>query len=631
MRILNHLEEVKGIFQRSKMQYLVVLLTFLILIARMFWLQIYQGSTFYRRSKNNFILSEKVDAPRGDILAADGSLLATTEAAFRISVVPIFFTSRASRRGTFNMENVRRIASILHLSLKKRDALERYLSHCYGRCKYAPIAVKDELSKSDLLKVVGYLSGMPGVIISSSYRRLYPQGETAAHLTGYIAKINRRERERHPEYTVDSYIGKTGLEKEYESDLRGIRGTTFHVIDSMGRKIELAGIADQELPKPIPSVKGATLQTSIMLPLQKEAMAFFKENSGAIVVMEIHTGRILALASGPSFDPNLLSRRVLPVTVWQQYSLSILHPLINKVVSSTYYPGSTFKVIPAMAGLYYRLITPQKEFLCLGCLMFGRETKCCWNRGGHGFVNLRKSLKESCDIYYYYLSQEIGLNRLASFARLFGVGELTGIDLPSEESGVLPDRQWFRYNHPGQHLNAGYVMNMAIGQGDIRMTPLQLASVYAALAAHGTVMRPKLVDAVHFSSGNVRKVHPEVIRVLDMPDKVYSTILKDLWAVANEPGGTAFYHADHTIPDAAGKTGTSQIMANAERNRIDYTDDERRILTRDDALFAAVFPYKHPEIVAVAVVEHGGHGGSAAAPVVYRLLRLWYLQQRNIP
>jgi penicillin-binding protein 2 len=389
----------------------------------------------------------------------------------------------------------------------------------------------------------------------------------------------------------------------------------------------MPGVTDQELPDAISSIKGATVKTSIMTSLQDEAAEFLNNHSGAIVVMEIETGRVLALASGPSYDPNLLSRQILPAMIWNQYSQSILRPLINKATSSTFFPGSTFKIIPAMAGLHYNVITPQKEYLCLGCLLFGHETKCCWNRGGHGWVNLRQSLKESCDIYYYYLSKELGLDRLTSFAELFNVGHITGIDIPFEERGVLPNRSWFHFNHPGQHLHSGYVMNTAIGQGDIRMTPLQIASLYSAIANNGVIMKPKLVDSVVESTGEIRTIKSEVNRVLQISPTIYKTIMKALWAAANEAGGTAYYYADRTIPDAVGKTGTSQVIANIARRRIDYTEDEKRILTKDDVLFVALFPYKNPKIVAVAVVAHGGHGGAAAAPIIYRLLRLWHLEQ----
>ena len=252
--------------------------------------------------------------------------------------------------------------------------------------------------------------------------------------------------------------------------------------------------------------------------------------------------------------------------------------------------------------------------------------KCCWNRGGHAFVNLYHSLKESCDIYYYYLSQELGIDRMTRFAALFGVGTSTGIDLPGEESGILPTRSWFAMNYPGMRINNGMIMNMSIGQGDIRMTPLQIAVAYAAFANGGIIVKPKIVDEIVHEDGSVSEIENEVVRVLNIKPQHFRDVSKALWSVTNEPGGTAFHHADHTIPDAAGKTGTSQVISNAERRNIDHTEDERKFLTQDDALFAAFFPYKDPEIVAVAVVESGAHGGSTAAPIVYKVLKSYHLK-----
>jgi len=243
-------------------------------------------------------------------------------------------------------------------------------------------------------------------------------------------------------------------------------------------------------------------------------------------------------------------------------------------------------------------------------------------------MNLYHSLKESCDIYYYYLSQELGLDRMTRFASLFGVGTATGIDLPGEENGILPTRSWFAMNYPGMRINNGMLMNMSIGQGDIRMTPLQIAVAYAAFANGGVIVKPKIVDEIIHEDGSVTEIENEVVRVLNIKQKHFSDVNKSLWSVTNEPGGTAFHHADHTIPDAAGKTGTSQVVSNAERRSVDQTEDEKKFLMQDDALFAAFFPYKNPEVVAVAVVESGAHGGSTAAPIVYKLLKSYYLKAK---
>ncbi len=619
MRILNQPKEVQHIFSRSKRILIVVFISFLILLARMAYLQIYKGDELYIQSKNNFILSEKILPARGDIVSADGKMLATTLPAFKISIIPVFFSSRDMIH-----DQVGRVASLLNFSLREKHNFEKKLTRCHGSCRYVPMTLKDEISKKNILKVASYFSNFPGIIISSSYKRSYPFGEKACHITGYISKISEREKKKNKNFDPESFVGKTGLEKYYEKELHGTYGKIYHVIDHMGRKIEPNKVIEKQLPKNKPSVKGATIKTTILSYLQEEAFDAFNNQSGAIVVIEIKTGNVLALYSSPGFDPNLLSGKVIKPAIWNQYSKSILNPLYNKAISSSFYPGSTFKVIPAMAGLFYKKITPKTEFLCEGCLSFGKETKCCWNRHGHGWVNLRKSLKESCDIYYYLLSQKLGIDDLTTFAKLFNIGRLSGIDLPSEDKGILPTPQWFKMNYPGKRISSGYVMNLAIGQGDLRMTPLQLAMVYAGIANNGIIMQPKIAKEIDFSDGKKRIIKDTVLRKLDVNPKIFKSIMSALWAVVNEPGGTAFYHADRTIPQAAGKTGTSQIISKHLRRKIDRTDEEKLFLTKDDALFAAIFPYKNPEIAAVAIVEHGGHGGSTAAPIVFRVLKAYY-------
>lgn len=619
MRILNQTEEVKNIYSKSRILIYFICALFTVLLIRIGYLQIIKGEELFQKSRSNFILPEKIFPARGDIFTDDGKILATTVPAFKISVIPFFFYDKDNLQ-----EQVSRLGSILSLNAEQEMQIETNLMGCKGRCRYLPFSIKEEIPKDDILSLSGYLSTIPGIIISSSYKRIYPLGEKTAHITGYVSRINKYEIEEFQEYDAESFTGKTGIEKGYERELHGTYGENFHIIDYMGRKIDMTKLMNSQLPPYKPSAKGFSVKTTILSYLQEEAMKAFGDSSGAAIVMEIKTGNILAMYSSPSFDPNLLARNKIPTTLWMEYSESILHPLINKGIKSTYYPGSTFKALPAMAGLYYKLVKPKSTFLCTGCLVFGSETKCCWNKWGHGYVSLRTSLKESCDIFYYYLSEELGIQKLTEFAGLFNVGRETGIDIPGEERGILPTKEWFMQNHPGQSLNKGYIMNLAIGQGDLRMTPLQLAVMYAAIANNGIIMKPKLGKYLIDGSGKTQAVEDEVIRVLDVDKKIFSQIQEALWAVVNEPGGTAYNFADHTIPEAAGKTGTSQIISNVQKKKIDFTEDEKQLLTEDDALFVAMFPYKNPEIVAVAVLEHGGHGGSDAAPIVYKLLKAYY-------
>jgi penicillin-binding protein 2 len=622
MKILDQNQEVKNIIQKTKVLKYVIFLSFVFLSSRLFYLQIVKGEDYKKRSKSNFTLTEKIFPPRGDILSSDGKLLATTQPSYKISVVPLFFSKNENLS-----EQVDRLSSVLELSYNEKERFFNRISACRGSCKYMPLLTKDEIPRDNIVKLSSYLTNFPGVIISSSYKRVYPFKEKTAHITGYVSKINSNELLQYEQYDPEDFIGKTGIEKNFQSYLHGQYGEISHVIDHIGRKIEIPENVKVEFPKDIKAKKGGTVISTIKTYLHETAHEAFGNYSGSAVVLEVHTGKILALYSSPSFDPNLLSRKRIPARIWNEYSQSILRPLTNKAIQQTYYPGSTFKSISALASLHYNIVTPEKTFFCAGCLIMGNETKCCWNRGGHHYVSLRKAIKESCDIYFYHLANDLDIEKLTHFASLFQLGKPTGIQLPGEVSGVLPNREWFTVNHPSIRITKGVVMNIAIGQGDLRTTPLQLAVMYAALANNGLVLRPRIVEKIISDNGEKTEIPTEVIRVLDIDSKHFHAVNRALYSVANESGGTAFYSADRTIPFSAGKTGTSQIISLASRKRIDPADDERLNMTLDDALYTAFFPYENPEIAVVVVVENGEHGGSVAAPIAYKLMKSYYLKK----
>ncbi len=622
MKILDQNQEVKNIILKTRVLKYVIFISFVVLFSRLFYLQIIKGEHYSRRSRVNFTLTERIPPPRGDIVSSDGKLIATTLPSYKISVIPLFF----SRPETLS-EQVDRFASVLDISSSEKTRLHKSLSECRGSCRYRAMLAKDEISREKIVRLSSYLTNFPGVIISSSYKRYYPYKDKAAHITGYISKISPSEIEDFSQYDPENFIGRTGIERSYQKYLHGDYGEMSHIIDHIGRKIEMPEATMGEFPEHTKAKKGATVVSTIKTYLQETAAAAFGDYSGSAVVIEVNTGKVLALYSNPSFDPNLLSKNRIPARIWNEYSQSILRPLTNKAIQQTYFPGSTYKAVSALAGLHYGAVTPERTFFCAGCLLLGNETKCCWNRGGHHYVNLKKAIKESCDIYFYHMVNDLDIEKLTHFSRLFQLGRVTGIDLPGEVGGIIPDREWFRVNHPGTRLTKGVVMNISIGQGDLRTTPLQLASLYASLANNGVVYRPRIVEKIITNEGETIKIPSEVIRVLDIEQKHLSAINRALYSVANEPGGTAFFHADRTIPLSAGKTGTSQIISLASRKRIDPADDERLNMTRDDALYTAFFPYENPEIAVAVVVENGEHGGSVAAPIAYKLMRSYHLRK----
>ncbi|HQB10334.1 MAG TPA: hypothetical protein PLW37_10725, partial [bacterium] len=304
MRILKQSEEVKSIYERTRLLLYVILFSFIILIGRVFYLQVIKGDELIEKSRDNFILSEKIFPARGEIFSLDGKVLATTEPSFRISVVPVFFLKPERKE-----EQIDRISTVLELSKNEKQRFSNQIMNCYGRCRYIPMLIKDEITKDKILSYSGYLTNFPGIIISSTYKRVYPFREKTSHITGYVSKINQNEAKVLTDYDLDDFTGKTGLEKSYEEYLHGRYGETFHIIDHMGRKIEVPENIDSSIPPAKYAVKGNSIKTTILSYLQETAASALGEMSGAVVVMEISSGRILGMYSNPSFDSNLLSRK----------------------------------------------------------------------------------------------------------------------------------------------------------------------------------------------------------------------------------------------------------------------------------------------------------------------------------
>ena len=392
MRILNQADEVKNIFRKTRPLLYVIFLSFVALLVRVFVLQVVHGDEFYGRSRDNFILNEKIFPARGEILFADGKLMASTEPSFKISIVPIFFSKDEPIE-----EQVDRLSSLIELSKNEKKRLLSKLEGCTGRCKYNPILVKDEIPKKKIFSYSGYLTNFVGTIISSSYRRVYPYGEITAHLTGYVSKINQSELETYPNYDPEDFTGKTGLEKWYENELHGGYGETYHIIDYLGRKIELPENIAGAIPDTKQATKGNSVKTTVLSYLQETAASALGELSGAVVVMEVKTGRILALYSGPSYDTNLFSRKRIPEKIWREYSQSILHPLINKVIRQTYFPGSTFKMVNGLIALQSGSIIPATQFHCSG--PGSTPIKCTHHHGSP--VSLLGAIEQSCNPYFW--------------------------------------------------------------------------------------------------------------------------------------------------------------------------------------------------------------------------------------
>jgi penicillin-binding protein 2 len=440
--------------------------------------------------------------------------------------------------------------------------------------------------------------------------REYKNSQLAAHLLGYIGEVSEKELDStsFEEYNPGDYIGKNGIERALEKELHGEDGGRQLEVDARGRVL-------RTISESYPTV-GNSVVLTIDAAVQKKAERAFGDLAGAAVVMNVTNGEILAFVSNPGFDPSLFSGK-MPADVWQGYLDDKRHPLENKSLSGQYPPGSTFKMITAMSGLQNNIINETTTINCNGSYELGTSTFKCWNKHGHGTTNLRKSLRESCDVFYYHLGEKLGVDKIAATAQIFKLGAPLGVELLGEKSGLIPTAEW-KLKRFGKRWFHGETLSVAIGQGAVLLTPVQLASMTATIANEGTIYRPHLVKRIVDADGKtVRETRTEVIGTAAFAKESYRLVKQGMLAVVNEPGGTGAAARQYDVK-VAGKTGTSQVV------KLRDSKMGTPYQFRDHALFVAFAPFEKPEIAVAVVVEHGEHGGSAAAPIVSRILRAYF-------
>jgi penicillin-binding protein 2 len=448
----------------------------------------------------------------------------------------------------------------------------------------------------------------PGLLVEVEPRRSYPHGTLASHVLGYVGQINPSELKARAElgYRMGDHIGKQGIEKELDAELRGRDGFQQLEVDSLGRVVKVLSS--------IPPVPGNAVTLTLDLALQQAAEEALAGVSGAVVAIDPRDGGVLAAASSPPIDPNRFSHG-LSQEEWSGLSNDPLHPLQNRVAQAQYPPGSVFKIVTAIAALESGAITPETSYFCGGALRYGNRDFRCWKRGGHGQVALHRALVESCDVYFYQVGLKSGIEEIARVAREFGLGKPTGLELGSEASGLIPDDAWKRRARK-EPWYSGETLSAAIGQGYDLVTPIQAALLAATVANGGTVHRPHLLRRIVDASGTtVRYGGGAAGRTLRLAPATLAAVREGLWGVVNEPGGTG---AAVRVPglSIAGKTGTAQVvgMPRGERRAASGAD------YRDHAWFVCYAPSGDGQVAIAVIVEHGGHGGSASAPIARRLL-----------
>ena len=572
-----------------------------LLFLRLWFLQVVYGTNYRELSENNRIRTQKVKAPRGFILDSNGRILASNRPSFDISLVP---------QDTRDLDLV--LERLSELLKEDVSLLKERVEQSRGRPPFQPVKLQTDVTREILGLVLTHKLDLPGVVVESTPVRSYPYGSLASHVLGHMGEISQKELTsfKDPErYQIGSFVGKSGVEGKKEKDLTGKTGGYQAEVNAVGYKINIMGRID-----PIP---GHDVILTINAELQKTAEESLGEKAGAIVAVDPRNGRILTMASSPTFDPNLFSLGI-STSNWEALINNPEHPLMNRCIQGMHPPGSTYKLVTAAAALEEGLVTNETSFYCSGIYKLGNRSYRCWKRPGHGEVSLMKGIVESCDVYFYHLGSLLGPDLLADYAKGFGLGTPTGISLQNEKGGLIPTSSWYqkRYGIPWQ---AGESLSIAIGQGSNLVTPLQLVMVYAAMANGGTLYEPHCIERVVSVEGELKEYTSSKTRGRIPISEANKILLKEcLWGVVNTPTGTGTLAA---IPqrDVSGKTGTAQVVSFTKRKEGTGKDT-----FSDHAWFAAYAPGDEARIAVVVFVEHGGHGGSAAAPIAHTVISRFF-------
>ncbi len=585
--------------QKLRVTFWIVTCCVCILTMRLWYLQVIKGEELKRRSENNRVRIVEVKPMRGMILDARGQVLAANQPSFDVALVP--GNARNVKSTLDLMENYYRSAG---LSFNRMEGVERMKS-------FIPVKLSKNINREELAVVETHLIDLPGISVDVIPVRRYPMGEMMAHALGYVSEISPEElkADTTETYKTGDRVGKFGIERYLDKNLKGVSGGEHVEVNVSGRRVRVLGKSD-----PVP---GDTVMLTIDGELQKVAWDAMEGKVGSVVVMDPRDGSVLAMVSRPSFDPNFFNQGISQ-SDWELLSQDPLRPMENKPIAGQYPPGSTFKLIVAAAALQEGIITPETAFNCSGYFPFGNRTFRCWQKKGHSRISLHRAIVQSCDVYFYNVGRMLGVDKLAQYAHAFGLGEPTGIDILGEKSGNIPTRAWKlkRFKEPWQ---PGETISISIGQGFITVTPLQLLNAYCAVANGGTLYKPRFVKKIEtYDRRPVKEFAPEIEKKLPISAENMEILKHALWGVCNEPGGTAGA-LRRKEADVAGKTGTAQVVAMREDRR---GPAGRQF--RDHALFVAFAPVDKPEIAVSVVVEHGGHGGSAAAPVARRLIDAYF-------
>jgi penicillin-binding protein 2 len=587
---------------RSRVAALLVVAALGLLVVRLWQLQMIQGESYLEMSRENRMRLIRLPPSRGRILGSQGEVLADNRPAFALSVV----------RGELR-DPPKVVATCADILGMPPETLRHVIQKSKSVPRFLTYPIKKNMSLEEVSLASSSITDLKGVVLEVKPRRSHPFGSLLCHVLGTLGEISPRELAGNARmgYRAGDLVGKSGIEKQYEAYLKGEEGWKQIEINAKGKQLGSLGVRSP--------VQGADVVLTLDIGLQKFVEKMFIHRAGSVIVIDPETGRVLAMVSKPGFDLNLFSPSISR-REWKELSTDPLHPLENRSIRGLYAPASTFKIVTAAAALAEKVVKPRDQFTCKGELKLGGQTFRCWNRYGHGKVDLRRAIVESCDIYFYELGLRLGAARIARYASLFGFGKPTGLKLPQELPGLIPTSLWKQRTF-GESWKDGETLNLAIGQGYLVSTPIQLAMMTAAFANGGRLLRPAIVKQIRGPEGRIVFDHvPVTLGHIPLSAKDLAFLRAAMIGVVADEHGTG---RRSRVPGirVAGKTGTSQVIRHRygteELGQVPYHE-------RAHALFVGFVDEMPRKIAVVVVVEHGGGGGEVAAPIARKIICRYY-------
>lgn len=591
----------------------ILLFCFIIIAARLWYLQVIKGEHYRKLSENNRIKSYRIPSPRGRILDSNGETLVDYAPSYDVYIDQTNMPEDPDlAERTIN--DAARICGV---------SIDRFQELMEGGQRGRPVRILVDASHEVLTAIEESRMKLEGVFpleIDTVSKRVYLHVGLLSHFLGYCGEINKEmlAKEEFSDYRPGDLIGRTGIEQAFERYLHGKQGREWYEENARRTRLRLL---NRE-----PAVPGDSLTLTVDTKLQRTMMAAFNQAEGAVVAIDPKTGFILAAHSAPTFDAELFSR-VTPPRLWQEMVDDPYRPLQNRVISGAYPPGSTYKLIMAAAGLQEGVVSSGTSIYCSGVFKLGKYPFRCWQRSGHGNKDLIGAIRESCDVYFYTLGQKLGIDRISRYSQAFGLGRKTGLGLIGEQEGLAPTQAWKKKRFDSRWL-PGDTVSVSIGQGYNLVTPLQMAMAYSALVNGGKLMKPQIAKGIQNVSGlEVISFQPEVVGELPVDARHLEALRRGMVETVNQQGGTA---KAARVPGVVigGKTGTSQVVI--QRGGPTLTVEETDYKKRDHAWFIGYGPAEDPRIVVAVIAEHSGHGGSVAAPVAQKILAAYLTPEPEV-